>query len=252
MKNSRNGTLLLVPAILAMGIMTMLADSSAAAVDACGAVDQSRFVGVQYWPGGYAVRGAKATVDIQNADLCTTYVNGTSTWAMVNATELTGWAQIGYINRASEPTPTYFWQWMKDSSAANPNWATGVFGSPSIGATPTFKVERTGSNGHLFMYLNDDVACVDSECAETPFDPLVAWDGTAAEWYGETHRVGSDVPGTNDDRVNFDNVRVKNTSANWVSEVWTATGGDRCFYNLALVDTSSHFKIWTQPLDHSC
>jgi len=218
------------------------------------------FDGVQYFPGNgdYSVRGAKADIEIKTGDLCSSEgTTESATWSMVNDSGLQGWAQIGYLNRSASPTLVYFWQWMKDTNpppGQEVKTATGLFGNPQVDAQRVFRVERLGSDGKLHMYLGGDEAPCNSQgdCAVTPFDPLNVWDGTAAEWYGETSWGGSDVPGTTNDRTDFESVRVKFPGNDWDFSNWTAQGSDKCFYKQAVVTQDQHFRIWTQPLDHDC
>jgi hypothetical protein len=215
------------------------------------------FDGVQYRPGtgDYHVRGAKALIEIRSADLCTSEGSTFSgAWSMVASADAHGWAQIGYLNRSTSPTLTYFWQWMKDTTASTPRTATALFGSPAEGDSKTFRVEYLQSDDALHLFYGPDEGPCNSggDCPTTPFDPLNAWNGTQGQWYGETGFAGSDVPGRSTSKTDFDTVRVKEPGTDWTQENWTATGSDKCFYKQDIINNGDHFKIWTQPIDHDC
>jgi hypothetical protein len=248
----------LIPLVLSLLLIFShsLTPSTNAATGGCG-VEGPHFAGVKYAPGNgsYAVRGSKAKIDIQIADLCTNQ-GGTfsNAWAMVASADATGWAQIGYIvTTPSEPELHYFWQWMKDGTVGGSPSGTYLWGSPDAGSEKTFKVERLGTTGHLHMYLaGSEAPCnPDGPCAETSFDPLQAWNGTQAQWFGETGWAGSDVVGVVGDKANVDNVQVEFTSG-WSSPNWSDVSADRCYYHAGVVDNGSHFRLWTDPLDHDC
>jgi hypothetical protein len=234
------------------------------AVNNCApSVPHPLFVGATYDPGSgdYSVRGAKADVDIQTASLCTsdtTNANYSGAWSMVTSSNRRGWAQIGYLNRATAPTIVYFWQYMKDVTKppSQQITATAIWEPVSVGADRVFRVERHTSDGKLHMFIADTPGeCnVDGECAITPFDPLSAnaWDSTVATWQGEAGFAGTDVPGVTTDRVNFDTVRVRLPGNNWDPLNWTSTNSSKCFYKIQVVDDGSHFRVWTEPLDHDC
>jgi hypothetical protein len=245
--------------LVAVMLRITLPAISASALNACSG-EGPWFDGVVRHPGAgdYTIKGAKAAIDIRLADVCSNQPADkfSSAWVMVASSNIHGYAQVGYMNRAASPTMTYFWQWTKDSTVQDPVSSTGLWGSPPVGETRTFKVERLG-DGALHMSVGGAEPDCDTggprDCPFTSFDPLnvAAWDGMQGQWEGETHWAGSDMPGTSGSKTDFSAIQVK-VDGSWVTRAWTNTGSDKCYYKLNVVDPNSHFQIWTQPLDHDC
>ena len=232
---------------------------SSAAESSCGTDDNMNyFIGVAK-DAAKPLRGARADIQVFKPALCGTSRNLTSsTWAMVaeaGVTSAQGYAQIGYLRKNFGSVGfRYFWQWTRDGSSRY----TSYFGDPPEGVSLQFEVTRDSSTGHLHMLRSTQQGpCnTDNVCAETDFDPLTAWNDAEAQFYSEPHEKENDIAGTGCCHVDWTEVQVKNENNSWVSMEWSRwRGGDywgKCYWHLNRVDTSTHFKTWTEPTSHVC
>lgn len=61
-----------------------------------------------------------------------------------------------------------------------------------------------------------------------------------------------DVFGHSGNKTNFKEVQTKNTSNNWVYQNWTSGVETFCYYKTEEITINSHFRSWTQPINHNC
>ena len=212
-------------------------------------------------PSTFHVRGAKADIQELPADLCTSG-NGTdsSAWVGVGSDDGNGYAQIGYLNKNTGSVfLRFFWEWVKDIRDCYPirltscDFAQSYFGTPYFLTTDNFKVSRTGTGGHLHMYLNSSQPGPNQGgvAAETDFDPVSTWGSMQNGYSAETQYTGDDVPGDINEKDDFTNIMAKDENNVWSVQGFTATVRDECYFRIDTL-SDSHIKTYTEPINHNC
>jgi len=221
-----------------------------AALQNCGSVDV-KDTGEVYNPdpSDFKVRGSMAEVTLAPVDVCNAGHSWSRASVMLFADTSSDFAFIGTIKDWSIGSWSYEWEYL-----AGPGLIRHVWGSPAVGQTTRFVVERKSSDGKIHMYLHGNPApCNPSgDCAVTPYDPLDAWGGIQSRWVAETNYPQNDIFGIGSDKGDFDFVKSKNPEDSWSAHAPTSTShGAVCYYNINVL-TNDHFKVWTHPLDHNC
>lgn len=242
-------------ASLLVGSFLLLWVPSPANAISCGTAN-AHFVSEKYDADSWKVRGAQTDLDIRPGDTCTgnPYAES-SAWAMLMRPNGAGYAQIGYLWK-SNGNSRYFFEWTKGSSGSVV--VNGEWGNPTVNDNVNFKVSYYPSDNriHLLIHFDNVPPCDGSDCPVTNFDPVFgqdSWPDILAQFAAETDDNGSNIVGTSSSKADFYYVEEKNSSDNWASHNWN--GGfapDRCYYHRDEVDSDSHFRVWTAPLDHSC
>lgn len=204
-----------------------------------------------YNPPTAQVMGARVDLAYRQANLCQTTDSDSTGWAMVRADGGEGWAQIGFIHKNyGEIFLRFFWQWVEDFGVTETH--TAVFGEPDPSTPNNFKVSRYTIDSRLHMLIDDGIPPGNGQQVDavTDFDPIAAWGGLAADWGVETQHAGDDFAGKVDNKAHFTGVESRDAFGNWASHSLTHSG-DTCYGRLNTV-SNSHFKTWTEPLDHDC
>lgn len=229
-------------------------NSASAATSNCGTAG-NYFAGRYYAPAAseLLVRGARADIEQKQANLCTGGANSESLGqSMLAANEEFRWAQIGWVHKNyGDVYLRYLWEWTGTGGAINQSY----FGYPHYDTSDTFTVNRYESDSKIHLLLNGVAPdCnIQEVCPVTGYDPVNQWDGGIhAEWFGESFHPGTDLPGTDSNRMDFLNVETKGGAGNWNSNGFSSPAiEDFCYYHVNTA-SSSHIKVWTDPLNHQC
>jgi len=166
-----------------------------------------------------------------------------SAWSML-ATEFSdpdgGYAQSGYTRLTTTPN-RYFSQWRR-TMAEVPHTVWG--GPPASGQTYTTKYLTTIHR--VRMWVGSTIYDT------TTFDPNTWWDKPwDTQFFGETHRLQDNMPGTAATHAVFSQVQyARTTDGAWVSvpsskASWFAEGPR--YHNCC--SSTTLFGIWTDPLN---
>jgi len=188
--------------------------------------------------------GARAYVTSNVGDPCWGANDGlSSAWSML-ATEFSdpdgGYAQSGYTRLTTTPN-RYFSQWRR-TMAEVPHTVWG--GPPASGQTYTTKYLTTIHR--VRMWVGSTIYDT------TTFDPNTWWDKPwDTQFFGETHRLQDNMPGTAATHAVFSQVQyARTTDGAWVSvpsskASWFAEGPR--YHNCC--SSTTLFGIWTDPLN---
>lgn len=166
--------------------------------------DISRFAGAESPVG--PIIGASAGIEYQYPYLCTETpgsTSGVSVWAMIYGGfgDTDGYAQAGYL-RSPGGYQHFFSQYNRCYPACG---GGGTVISPSSPTQPhNYKVLYDSNVHRIRMYWNANL--LDT----TSWDPYAVWSGAnQAQYFGETHDRGDDVPGTSANVLQFTNASVQ-------------------------------------------
>jgi hypothetical protein len=214
----------------------------------------------------FKVRGAEASIETRNPDICTSENSFSGEWAMMFHEGGDGWAQVGYEKHkyTCGVCHRYFWQWTLDYNSSTV--VTGMYGSPSTGSFHTYTVSRFTSDGLIRLKIDgQDVDCNNNDdCGVTFFDPEDWWTFGCGEnvcingeWFGETDWLENDLPGGPGTKADIADVMVKDgqTPGNWFQKPVNGSN----YYTLADCDwghqqnftDNTGFWIWTDPSNHT-
>jgi hypothetical protein len=215
----------------------------------------------------FKVRGAEASIETRNPDVCNTQPYSFSGgWAMLASDDGNGWAQVGwekhYLQSGCGTCTRYLWEYTLDYHGTV---YTGMYGSPTTGSFHTYTVRRFTSDG--LIRLKVDGAAVDCNdqgvCGTTFFDPEDWWTSGCSysvcmngQWFGETNWVDDDLPGSSGSKMDVSDVMVKDgqTPGNWFQKAVNGTSWTQvkdCYWAKQDVYTdASGFHVWTDPVDH--
>jgi len=220
---------------------------SAQAAVSCG-IQSATHSGRAYDPSGYRVRGAEAEIDVRSGVLCQGG-NGPDTfatsWVMMVRGDLTGYAQVGHMFKNTGTSFRFFYEFDRQSSTP----FTRVFwGNPVSGNHHNYRAARNTGDGHIHFTVEGNNP---PGGGETPFDPFDYWTDIFAEWSSETAHIGSDVPGTPSNRVDYQFVHHKNNNETWTLQNYVPLVS-ACYFSVAEVTSDSHFRSWTNDPLHAC
>lgn len=211
-----------------------------------------------------SIYGASAAIETNLPALCdhvpeSGYVgsqDAVAAWSMVTPDSPYHWAQSGYVRIGSEHPwapehmgTVYFAQWTKSCNpscgAGDAGVVTAWGGAPASWNTYSSYLRASDDRVHMTVGGND--------LGVMGYDVTGIWPASwRVEVSGETHNLGSDMPGDAADHTNFSSI-LKYNSTGGTSEVQTLTPGNPAGsrYHVDLDDTPSGgntMEIWTSPM----
>jgi Tol biopolymer transport system component len=202
---------------------------------------------------GNNVRAVKATITARKPKLCendNNEHNASLVWSMLTNG---GWAQSGYM-RATERSGLRFFSQAVNcypaSDSCDPELETKITPIPGVdidtfvhGTTHSYK-QAYSDNRDVIKMMVDDVVL-----DETNFDPKKAWgEPWIPQWNGETLRPGSNVPGTKNNPVYFQNLKIRRgcDGCDWISPSHQSLGTTLSRYHAEWDNEQHKFHIWTE------
>jgi hypothetical protein len=256
----------LVVLLIAFNPFSIGSSPAHATASACGDGGKN-FDGAAAFPQATYANQVSSEIEVRALNLCA-YQSGswypwTGAWAMIarSSGSNNGYAQAGYFKfYSSSCGRSFFIEWNLNGDDTQ----LCVFDSnnsaePTSGSFVAFEVVRTyasscsnGSGGNC-LFFNIDGACPTSQnhqltCFHTNWDPNNRFNSTDAQFYGETHRYGDDMPGDdNGDTAIFRSITENNTLGNW-----NLTYDVDCpYYKKNVITNDQKFEIWTEPTNHN-
>ncbi len=184
--------------------------------------------------------GVTANITAQKGALCGGSGSTSTAWTMIASNAYGGYAQSGYGHDPGSSSVYQFAEYLKNSSA-NFVYKQGAIVTP--GTKTNYKQLYNFNSGLISMWIGNN------DLLDTNFDPAIAWSGSTwfAEWEGETHYNGDDMPGTSGTPVHFTNMQVMNCrSCSWITPSGLTLSSDSTRYGIAWVNSQSSFNIWTK------
>lgn len=227
---------------IAIVAMTIALLPSTAFALTCGTLGNYH-VGAAKEPSSGQIYGAWAEINVRAANLCTGDVTASSAWSMIAEDGTGGWIQVGYEKNAQYGRVS-FTQVYKGPGDGTPN--TDFFSAVTLDSKWGYKSRILG-DGYGYLY-KCDVGASNSNCVQykkTSWQPFNFWNGSHAEYAGETFHQQTDIPGTSSFRTNFEALQEIKGSGSWYVEPYFGTKNCCTPYRMEVV-SNSHFRIWTQ------
>jgi hypothetical protein len=226
-------------AALAMAMTLLLPAMPAAATASCSGAG-NWFDGA--YKSGTSLYAVDSTISKPNIPgLCGSTHSDVSVWSMIasgsNANTL-GYAQSGYGRTHGESNVYYFAEYH------HPYASGDVFKEGGVAAGGVEYDEYYDfSGGRIHMTVGS------STFLTTDYDPILYWSAPwQAQWFGETHDRGDDMPGTSSNPAYFSSLLIRTCrgcglttpSGVSLSDTYTTRYGE------AWNTTNSKFHIWTK------
>ena len=225
--------------LVAASLPLVVQPGDAQAATTCGPYvalyDGTNIVGITHY-------GVSANITAQKGVLCGSSTSASAAWTMIADAGATfpGYVQSGYVHLPGSSSMYQFAEYDKNSTVP---YVYKQGASVSAGAKTNYEQVYNFSSGTMSMWVGSN------DLLNTSFDPAVAWGGNTwyAEWEGETHYNGDDMPGTSGTHVHFTNMQVWNCrSCAWITPSGLTLSADSTRYGSAWVNSQSSFDIWTK------
>ena len=190
-------------------------------------------------------RGAEATLDTQQTNLCTT-TDGqafTTTWALVTGNGANdGWAQSGiYLDRNQASGSLHYFASTCEYSNSTTGCSNVWIASPLPSSNHTYQEVYNSSSHHIDMKYDSTVI------QSTSFDPTSAWtDPWFIEFNAESNDTGNDVTGTSTSKELIGGMKyLPCTTCSWTTPTGMTLSSNYSRYTYQWLTTNSDLYIWT-------